>query len=165
MRPRGVRARDSGDLTALPTQDTNARARGILAAHDPSTAAVRGTTWRWGLVMVGVACVGLGAVGVVVPGLPTTIFLIIASWCFTRSCPWLEQKLIRNRFFGPFLKYLEPGTRMPMRAMWITLAMMWAAIGISVWTILASDAPAFVSPMVVAAGVIGSWFVYRLTRR
>lgn len=150
------------DLTTCPAQNAGSR---VLAAHDPSTAVARGTAWRWGLASVGVLCVGLGAVGAVVPGLPTTVFLIIASWCFARSCPWLERKLIRNRFFGPFLRYLEPGVRMPARAMWTTLAVMWAAIGVSCWTILAGEAPAFVAPSVVAAGLVGSWFVVRLARR
>ncbi len=163
MSPAGGLPLADRDLTTLNAHD--AKASGVLRAHDPSTAAARGTAWRWGLASLGIACVGLGAVGVVVPGLPTTIFLIIASWCFARSCPWLEQKLIRNRFFGPFLKYLEPGARMPMRVMWITLAVMWACIGASVWTILTGDAPGFVAPTVVGAGVVGSWFVYRLTRR
>ncbi|MEQ8769177.1 MAG: DUF454 family protein [Phycisphaerales bacterium] len=163
MGPAGGLTLGSRDLTTLNAKDTTPRR--LLEAHDPSTAAARGTAWRWGLVSIGIACVGLGAVGVVVPGLPTTIFLIIASWCFARSCPWLERKLIRNRFFAPFLKYLEPGARMPVRAMLLTLAIMWVAIGLSVWTILASEAPVFVAPTVIAAGVIGSWFVVRLTRR
>ncbi|GJM18645.1 MAG: hypothetical protein DHS20C14_08580 [Phycisphaeraceae bacterium] len=143
----------------VPAQAT--RAGAIVAAHDPTRPR---SPRRWALASVGVACVGLAALGVVTPGLPTTVFLIVASWCFARSCPWLEQRLIRNRFFGPFLRYLEPGAVMPKKAMWITLAMMWTAIAVSVATILASDAPVFVAPSVVLAGAVGTWFVARLTR-
>ena len=53
------------------------------------------------LAGAGVLAVGLAALGVVVPGLPTTVFLIAASYCFARSCPWLEERLLRNRPFAP----------------------------------------------------------------
>src|SRR5690349_10596362 len=55
----------------------------------------------------GVVFVGIGAVGVFVPGLPTVIWLMGASYLFARSSPHLEAKLIRNRFFGPYLIYLD----------------------------------------------------------
>jgi uncharacterized membrane protein YbaN (DUF454 family) len=86
---------------------------------------------RWWLAAVGVLSVGLGGLGVIVPGLPTTVFLIIASWCFVRSCPLLERVLIRNRFFAPFLKYTQPGAVMPLKARVISTGAMWAAIGLS----------------------------------
>ena len=116
------------------------------------------TPWRWGLAVLGVLAVSMGALGVVVPGLPTTIFLIIASWCFTKSCPWLEQKLIRNKFFRPFLVFMEPGARMPMRAKVIANAMMWLAIAASCGVFIASGQWLIAVP-VIAAGAVGSWFI------
>ncbi len=120
---------------------------------------------RYGLAGAGVGCVGMGAVGVVVPGLPTTVFLIIAAWCFARSCPWLTEKLIHNRFFGPFVKYIEPGAVMPRRAKVIALCMMWTAIAGSCWLIVAREAPAFVPVVVVLSGVVGTWFIVRQGRK
>jgi uncharacterized membrane protein YbaN (DUF454 family) len=120
---------------------------------------------RYGLAGAGVGCVGMGALGAVVPGLPTTVFLIIAAWCFARSCPWLTDKLIRNRFFGPFVKYLEPGAVMPRRAKVIAMAMMWTAIAGSCWLIITREAPAFVPVSVVLSGVVGTWFIARQGRR
>ena len=61
----------------------------------------------------GVTFVGIGAIGVFVPGLPTVIWLMAASYFFARSNPQLEAKLIRNRFFGPYLIYLDRRARMP----------------------------------------------------
>lgn len=119
---------------------------------------------RYGLAGAGVCSVGMGAVGVVVPGLPTTVFLIIAAWCFARSCPWLTDRLIRNRFFGPFVQYLEPGAVMPRRAKVIALSMMWAAIAGSCWLIIAREAPAFVPVVVVLSGVVGTWYIVRQGR-
>lgn len=113
----------------------------------------------------GIACVGLGGLGVIVPGLPTTVFLIIASWCFARSCPWLTEKLIHNRVFGPFVKYLEPGAVMPLKAKLISLAMMWTAIGGSCWWVSNRGAPWFVPVMILVSGVVGTWFIARQGRK
>lgn len=119
---------------------------------------------RWALAGAGVACVGLGAVGVVVPGLPTTIFLIMATWCFARSCPWLERRLIRNRFFGPYLRYLEPGAVMPRRAVVATLAVMWACIGVSLLLMVRGEAPAVAWVGTLVLGAIGSASIIRAGR-
>lgn len=53
------------------------------------------------LLATGFLFLGVGAVGVVVPGLPTTIFVIIAAWCFARSNPNLEQRLLEHPRLGP----------------------------------------------------------------
>lgn len=123
---------------------------------------------RWAFAGVGVTCVGLGAVGVFVPGLPTTIFLILASWCFTRSCPWLERTLIlENPLFRPFLRYLQPGARMPIRACIATLAVMWLCIAASCISIAlrGSDHAPWIIAAVLAAGGVGTGFIIHFARR
>lgn len=119
---------------------------------------------RYALAGVGVASVCMGAVGVVVPGLPTTVFLIVASWCFARSCPWLTEKLIHTRLFGPFVKYIVPGAVMPRRAKVISIAIMWVAIALSCVLIVSGDAPLWVPVTVVLSGVVGTWFIARQGR-
>jgi len=118
------------------------------------------TPWRWALAALGVLAVSVGALGVVVPGLPTTIFLIIASWCFAKSCPWLETRLIRNRFFRPFLVYLEPGAAMPRQAKISAMVLMWLAISVSSAVFLARGDWIIALP-VVLAGAVGTWFIAR----
>ncbi|MEE4272149.1 MAG: YbaN family protein [Thermoanaerobaculales bacterium] len=121
---------------------------------------------RWLLVTVGVALVGIGAVGVFVPGLPTVVFLLGASWCFARSCPWLEERFIRIPLFKPFFVYLDNGARMPRRVMVWTLIVMWVAIGISSTLVSTGANPKpFVAAIIAVAGVVGSYFVIRLGRR
>ncbi len=121
---------------------------------------------RWVLAAVGVVLVGLGAVGAVLPGLPTTIFLIGASWCFARSCPWLEERLIRIPLFRPFHRYLQPGARMPRRAVVTTLVVMWLAVGSSsILFATGGEGRPALAVVVVALGLIGSWFVWRLRER
>ena len=60
--------------------------------------------------------VGLAAIGVVVPGFPTTIFLIIALWAFSQSSRRLHSWLYNHRLFGPFLQNWKRYGVIPSRA-------------------------------------------------
>jgi uncharacterized membrane protein YbaN (DUF454 family) len=117
---------------------------------------------RYFLAFMGVVFVGIGAVGVVLPGLPTTVFLIMACWCFTRSCPWLEQRLIRNRFFAPFLIYIDQPSTMPTRARVISTIVMWLAIGISSVVLFYRERPDWLIAMILACAPIGTWYIWRI---
>lgn len=119
---------------------------------------------RWAFAFFGIVFVGLAAAGVLLPGVPTTIFLILASWCFTRSCPVLERWLIRNRLFGPFLRALSGDEPMPRRAQAISFLFMWVAIGVSSAIIARGPAPDWIIAIVVVAGIAGSWFILRAGR-
>jgi uncharacterized protein len=120
---------------------------------------------RWLLAAVGVVFVGVAALGVVVPGLPTTLFLIMATWCFTRSCPWLERKLIQVPLFRPFLPYLQPGAPLSKRSQLIALTAMWTAITVSITTLAATGtAGTWTLVLIFAAGVAGTVAVNRKGR-
>lgn len=54
-------------------------------------------------IISGLLSVGLGALGVVVPGLPTTPFLLLASWLFYRSSPRLQEWLLQSRL-GTYIR-------------------------------------------------------------
>jgi len=132
----------------------------------PEVRPVRSRLHRWLLVGGGVTLVGIGAVGVFLPGLPTTIFLLGASWCFTRSCPWLEERLIRIPLFRPFLVYLDQGAQMPRKVVVWTLVVMWFAIAASATMVMIVPEPRqILAVTIVAAGFVGSWFVIRMGRR
>ena len=96
----------------------------------PPTAWVRSPR-RVALAALGVVAVALGAVGVFVPGLPTTIFLIIASYCFARSCPWLEERLLRVPLFAPYMRFIDEGRPMSPRARFISMTAMWTSVLLS----------------------------------
>lgn len=151
--------RPNGGRTPLATISTKP-----ASLEHPTAEVCRVRSARLLLAALGVGCVGMAGVGVVVPGLPTTVFLIVASWCFARSCPWLTDRLIHNRVFGPFVRYLVPGAVMPRRAKAVAMGLMWAAIAGSCWLIVARGAPAFVPAVVILTGVAGTWCIARQGR-
>ena len=68
------------------------------------------------LLALGWICVGLGFIGIFVPGLPTTIFLIIALWAFTKSSKRLRDWLLNHKRFGPILRNWQEHRVVPLRA-------------------------------------------------
>lgn len=108
------------------------RPAGTLVQYvQPRNESVWRSPRRLVLAGLGLICVALAVAGAVLPGLPTTIFLIGASYCFARSCPWLEERLLRTKLFRPYLPYLDGSAPMPRRARVAALIMMWTAVTIS----------------------------------
>ena len=68
------------------------------------------------LLALGWICVSLGFIGIFVPGLPTTIFLIIALWAFTKSSKTLRLWLLNHKRFGPLLRNWETHKVVPKKA-------------------------------------------------
>jgi hypothetical protein len=56
---------------------------------------------RLGYLALGVVCVGLGIVGAFLPVMPTTVFMLIAVWAFSKSSARLERWLLDHPKFGP----------------------------------------------------------------
>ena len=68
------------------------------------------------LISLGWICVSLAFVGVFVPGIPTTIFLIIALWAFTKTSKKLRYWLLHHKRFGPILSNWQEHKVVPLRA-------------------------------------------------
>lgn len=103
----------------------------------------------------GLVCVGLGGLGLVVPGLPATIFFIGAAACFSRSHPRLEQWVLGLPRVGPTVRDYRAGLGMPRRAK------QWAIGSIVVFsTISIVLLDAWVGRAVIATvAAIGVWYV------
>ncbi|TVQ19305.1 MAG: DUF454 domain-containing protein [Spirochaetaceae bacterium] len=77
----------------------------------------------------GMLCTGLALVGVVIRGLPTTPFLLLAAGCFSKSSVKMNRWIYSHPRLGPFLTDLREGRGMPLRLKVITLAMAWTLLG------------------------------------
>lgn len=113
---------------------------------------------------LGVFAVALGIIGVFVPGLPTTEFIIAASYLFARSSPRLEAWLEGNRWFGPVLRQFRETRGMPFRTKALALAWMWSGVAISLYMLAAAGVGIQLS--VLSMGLLGTvtiLFVVRTT--
>ena len=108
----------------------------------------------------GLVCVGLGVLGILLPGLPATPFLLVAAYCFARSFPSLHNGLVTHRWFGPYIRGARAGWRIPRRQALQTIALLWVSMGISAW--LVDRWWVRVLLLVIAAGV--SIFLERRSR-
>src|ERR671910_1278300 len=76
----------------------------------------RGPIARAGWLVGGLVAVAVGAIGIVVPGLPTTVCFIVAAWCFSRSSERLERWVLDLPRVGPMVRDHRAGLGMPRRA-------------------------------------------------
>ncbi len=101
--------------------------------------------------------VTVGGIGVVVPGLPTTVFMILAAACFARSSPRFERWVLNLPGVGRAVSDHRAGLGMPRRAKRAAVSMMAVAIAISV---VVTDNRTLQAG-IVAAGVVGAWYIIR----
>ena len=105
--------------------------------------------WR----LLAAACVVLGLIGVVVPGLPTVPFLLVAAWAGGRGWPRLETWLLDHPRHGPAIRRWRDRGAVPRRAKWAasaTMAVSAVLIGLStapVW--LKAGVPALMATVAV----------------
>ena len=103
------------------------------------------------LIFAGTVCVALGILGMFLPLMPTTVFLLMAAYCYSRSSERFHNWLLSNRLFGSYIKNYKSGKGISMRQKVSTLAMLWASIGVSIWLL----GGGFWSTLILAAVAIG----------
>ncbi len=113
---------------------------------------------RWVLAVFGVFCLGLGIAGVFIPGLPTTVFILLAGWAAARSSPRLSAWLLSHRLFGPMLRNWQQGGYVSRRAK-VSAAIMMVACGLLLF--LTGTRPWLSGAVCLLMAVILAWLWFR----
>ena len=90
------------------------------------------------LIVSGFIFLAIGAVGVVVPVLPTTPFVLIAAACFSSGNSRLSEWLKRNRVFGPYIENYRTKQGIELRLKIFSIIFLWLGLGISMFFVQSS---------------------------
>jgi uncharacterized membrane protein YbaN (DUF454 family) len=117
-----------------------------------------GRTARALYVALGVVAVGLGVLGVVLPGLPTTPFLLVAAWAFSKSSRRLERWLLEHPRLGPRVVAFRKDRVVP----WSVKLTAWGSMAVSLTLMIASRRVPW--PGIAATAAFMLWGVVYLAR-
>jgi hypothetical protein len=110
------------------------------------------------LNIVGSIAVLLAILGVFLPLLPTTPFLLLACACYFRGSPRMYRWLVRNRILGTYILNFQSGRGIPLRAKIVSLLLTWASLSFSIYIMEAM----VVKLILVAIGIAVSLIILRM---
>lgn len=110
------------------------------------------------LNVVGSIAVLLAILGVFLPLLPTTPFLLLASACYFRGSPRMYRWLVSNRILGTYILNFQSGRGIPLRGKIVSLLLIWASLSFSIYTVKI----VVVQLILAAIGVAVSLFILRM---
>lgn len=84
------------------------------------------------LILVGHTFLGLGILGIFLPLMPTTIFLILSGACYAKSSPRMHDWLLTNKYFGKYLKNYREEKGTPLKLKIFSITILWVTIGYSI---------------------------------
>ena len=176
VRLHASRANDSGlgEIPAIPLSEpatshdaADAAVDSVVAWIDPRDQSLcfvklpaRARGWRRALLLIAAgAAILLGLLGVVLPGLPTTPFVLVASYCLLRTAPKLHARLLQSRLFGEVLRdwHLHRGLRAHVR--YKATAVIALVLGASLFF---TAIPLAAKLMILAVAACGITYVWRL---
>ena len=114
------------------------------------------------LIVVGSVCVALGVLGIFLPVLPTTPFLLLAAACYARASERFYLWLLRNRTFGPTIREWRLHRSIPYRAKMVAISLMAITMGVSI--VLLARYPLLQLVLAAVGVAVGTW-LYRIPSR
>ncbi len=100
---------------------------------------------------LGIILLVIGITGIMLPLLPTTPFLLLATACFAKSSPTLHDRLINNKVFGKYIRNYQENKGISLRVKVTSLFFLWISIGYTLYFILENN---YVRTVIIAI-VIG----------
>lgn len=114
------------------------------------------------LVAAGMVSLGLAVLGVVLPGLPTTPFVLLAGICFAKGSPRAHAWLLGHRLFGPMVRDWDTHHSLPLKVKWLSTSLMTVMVLLSAWHL--AERPAL-QALVLVLGAVGAGVVWRIPTR
>ncbi|QNH78892.1 YbaN family protein [Pseudomonas protegens] len=117
---------------------------------------------RYVLLAIGWLSVALGVIGIFLPVLPTTPFLLLAAACFARSSPRFYQWLVQHPRLGPWICNYLDGNGIPLKGKAYAIGLMWLSIGLSCYLVPSIWARSF---MLTSAVLVSIYILRQKTMR
>ena len=128
----------------------------ILDMHKPSKNPI--VRWLW--TGLGSIFVVFAAIGTVVPGWPTTSWLVAAGFCFGRSSRRMFRWLLTNRIFGnALLEYYKAGRALPLHSKIVIIGIISLVSVFSIYVVTKLGDPGFGQATIAIVALVGIWFV------
>lgn len=121
------------------------------ATPPPPTGPHRSRAVRWLLWLAGSVALALGLIGVVLPGLPTTPFVLLAAACYAKASPRLHGWLLNHRWLGPMVRDWETHRSLTRRTKTVAQVSMIAMVSLSAWGF--RDRPVVLGVLLAAAAI------------
>ena len=104
------------------------------ASKKPSAERVNSRSWFTRLLwnIAGTVFLGIGLIGIVLPVMPTTPFLLLAAACYLKGSAKMYEWMTRNRLFGRYLRDYMEGMGIPLRVKIASIGFLWLAISASI---------------------------------
>jgi uncharacterized membrane protein YbaN (DUF454 family) len=117
---------------------------------------------RWLLIAAGTSCVALGLVGLFLPVLPTTPFMLLAAACYARASKRFYYWLLSNRTFGPMIHEWRKHRSIPYRTKIAAIGLMLTTLTLSIVFFVE---PGWLKGLLAALGLALAVWMYRLPSR
>ncbi|MFH0895687.1 MAG: YbaN family protein [Bacteroidota bacterium] len=88
------------------------------------------------LLSAGILSVGLGILGIFLPLLPTTPFLLLAAACFARSSSKFYNRLLANKILGKYISGYRSGNGIPLKIKVFSISLLWITILLSAFLVV-----------------------------
>ncbi|MEN5394154.1 YbaN family protein [Stenotrophomonas sp. TWI377] len=95
----------------------------------------RRVRFRWAWWLLAYVSLGTGVVGIFVPGLPTTVFILISAWAASRGSERLHNRLLAHPQFGPAIRNWQAHGAVSRRGKWMATLTMAVCAGIMLWCV------------------------------
>jgi uncharacterized membrane protein YbaN (DUF454 family) len=117
---------------------------------------------RMVLLVCGSIALLLGIIGIFLPGLPTTPFILVAAACYARASERFYHWLLRNPTFGPLIAEWRRHHSIPYRIKWLAITLMSLTISVSIWSFAGRP---WLQAMLAAIGLATAIWLWRIPSR